>query len=299
MAHESKIAVYGALAGNLAIAVTKFIGATVTGSSAMLSEGIHSTVDTADQILLLVGMKRSERPADEEHPFGHGKELYFWSLIVAVMIFGVGGGISAYEGILHILHPNPMEDPLWNYVVLGIAFVFEGTSFTIALRSFSRERGSPRFWKKLIDSKDPTTFTVLAEDSAALAGIVVAFLGILLSHQLALPVLDGVASVVIGAILAAVAGFLIYQCRGLLVGEGEDPETAREIREIASGVDHVQHVSRPMTMYFGPDNVLLTLDVRFAPDTPAGELARAVDRMKDRIQQRFPRIKRISIEVDA
>lgn len=299
MAHESKIAVYGALAGNLAIAVTKFIGAAVTGSSAMLSEGIHSTVDTADQILLLVGMRRSERPADEEHPFGHGKELYFWSLIVAVMIFGVGGGISAYEGILHILHPNPLEDPTWAYVVLGVAFVFEGASFTVALRAFSKERGSPRFWKKLLDSKDPTTFTVLAEDSAALAGIVVAFLGILLSHRLGLPVLDGVASIVIGLILAAVAVFLIYQCRGLLVGEGVSRDTAREIRDIASGVDHVRHVSHPLTMYFGPDYVLLTLDVRFAPDTPAGELARAVDRMKDLIQQRFPRIKRISIEVDA
>jgi cation diffusion facilitator family transporter len=185
--------------------VTKFGGAAITGSSAMLSEGIHSTVDTGNQLLLLVGMKQSKRPPDAEHPFGHGKELYFWSLIVAVLIFGVGGGISAYEGILHMLDPAPLEDAKWNYVVLGFAFIFEAISLGIALRSFRKQRGGDPFWRALRRSKDPTVYTVVAEDAAALAGIVAAFGGVYASHALNMPVLDGLASLVIGLLLAGVA----------------------------------------------------------------------------------------------
>ncbi|HWT19344.1 MAG TPA: cation diffusion facilitator family transporter, partial [Variovorax sp.] len=191
MAAESKLAIYGAIAANVAIAATKFTVAGVTGSSAMMSEGIHSAVDTFNGVLLLVGLRLSQRPATAEHPFGHGKELYFWSLIVAVLIFGLGGGVSFYEGIQHIRKPEPMRDPGWNYVVLGLAALFEGASFLIALRQFRvQSRGAP-FWRALGQSKDPTTYTVLAEDSAALAGLAVAALGIYFSHRLDMPALDG------------------------------------------------------------------------------------------------------------
>jgi cation diffusion facilitator family transporter len=195
---ESRIAIYGAIAANVAIAVTKFTVAAISGSSAMLSEGIHSAVDTGNGILLLVGIHLSERPASEEHPFGHGKELYFWSLIVAVLIFGVGGGISFYEGVLHVLRPVALEDAFWNYVVLGCAAVFEGTSFVIALRQFRRQNPGLKLWEALKRSKDPSTFTVVAEDSAALAGLAIAGAGVWASHSLGRPELDGVASMLIG-----------------------------------------------------------------------------------------------------
>src|SRR5437868_5748346 len=191
---NSKVAIYGAVAANMAIAVTKFVVAGITGSSAMLSEGIHSAVDTFNGILLLVGLKLSQRPATPEHPFGHGKELYFWSLIVAVLIFGVGGGVSAYEGILHMLDPHPLRDAKWNYVVLAFAMLFEGSSFVVALRAFHEERRGQPFWQAIRTSKDPSTYTVLAEDGAALLGLVAAFAGIYASHRLGMPILDGAAS---------------------------------------------------------------------------------------------------------
>ncbi len=245
---ESKVAIYGAIAANVAIAVTKFIVAGITGSSAMLSEGIHSAVDTFNGILLLVGLRLSQRPATPEHPFGHGKELYFWSLIVAVLIFGLGGGVSFYEGVLHIQHPEPLRDPTWNYVVLGAAAVFEGSSFAIALRQFLKRSGKTPFWEALHRSKDPTTYTVLAEDSAALVGLVIAAIGIALSHQMDMPELDGGASLLIGVLLAGVAMVLIHESRGLLIGEGIRPETARAIRSIALAQPKVRDVGRVLSM---------------------------------------------------
>src|SRR5260221_7349334 len=180
---KSNIAIYGAIAANVAIAVTKFVVAGITGSSAMLSEGVHSAVDTFNGILLLVGLRLSKRPATLEHPFGHGKELYFWSLIVAVLIFGLGGGVSLYEGVQHILHPEPMRDAYWNYIVLSIAFVFEGWSFVIALRQFLKQAGDTPFWEALHLSKDPTIYTVLAEDSSALIDRASIALGIALTER--------------------------------------------------------------------------------------------------------------------
>jgi cation diffusion facilitator family transporter len=213
-------AVYGALCANIAIAVFKFLVAMATGSSAMWSEGIHSSVDTGNQLLMLVGLRRSRRPSDPEHPFGHGKELYFWNLLVAVLIFGVGGGISAYEGILHILHPVAMQQTKWNYLVLSFAFLFEGLSLSIALRVFKRSDGDGGLVDKIVASKDPTTYTVIAEDTAALGGIVLAFLGILLSDRFHLPVFDGIASLLIGLLLAAVATFLIREMPRTAGGRG-------------------------------------------------------------------------------
>jgi cation diffusion facilitator family transporter len=202
---SSKRAVYAAIAGNLAIAITKFIAAFITGSSAMLSEGIHSVVDTGNGLLLLFGIRKARKPADISHPFGHGKELYFWTLIVAILIFAVGGGMSVYEGISHINHPAQLRDPLWNYLVLGSALIFEGLSWGIALKEFRKTQGRMSMWKAVRASKDPTTFTVLFEDSAAMLGLLVAFLGVFFSHRLNNTYLDGVASIIIGVILGVVA----------------------------------------------------------------------------------------------
>ncbi len=293
---ESKVAIYGAIGANVAIAATKFVVAGITGSSAMLSEGIHSAVDTFNGVLLLVGIRLSQRPATPEHPFGHGKELYFWSLIVAVLIFGLGGGVSFYEGIQHIRKPEPMRDPTWNYVVLALAFVFEGTSFLIALRQFrAQARGVP-FWRALGQSKDPTTYTVLAEDSAALIGLAVAALGIYLSHRFGMPELDGAASVVIGLLLAGVAVLLIGQARGLLIGEGIRPETARAIRSLAMEQPSVSDVGHVLSMYIGPDEVLAIIDVNFKEGTATGEAADAITAIEGQVRARFPMIRRLFIE---
>ncbi|MDQ0072328.1 cation diffusion facilitator family transporter [Variovorax boronicumulans] len=293
---ESKVAIYGAIGANVAIAITKFVVAGITGSSAMLSEGIHSAVDTFNGVLLLVGLKLSKRPATPEHPFGHGKELYFWSLIVAVLIFGLGGGVSFYEGIQHIRAPEPMRDPTWNYVVLAAAFVFEGTSFLIALKQFRAQAKGTPFWQALDRSKDPTTYTVLAEDSAALVGLLVAALGIYLGHALDMPVLDGVASVVIGVLLAGVAVLLIAQARGLLIGEGIRPETARAIRAIAMEQPSVEDVGHVLSMYIGADEALVIVDVNFKDDISTGEAGDAVTAIETEVRARFPTIKRIFIE---
>ncbi|WAS90672.1 cation diffusion facilitator family transporter [Nannocystis punicea] len=296
MADWSKVSVYGALAGNLAITATKFTAAAITGSSAMLSEGIHSAVDSGDQVLLLIGMRRSELPPDAVHPFGHGKELYFWSLLVAVLIFGVGGGVSIYEGILHVLDPEPLRDPLWNYVVLGSALVFESASLAVAFHAFLKQHGAGGFWAKVAASKDPTTYTVIAEDMAAVSGLVIAFAGVYLSHTLDAPVLDGVASILIGLLLAGVATVLIRQCRGLLIGAGLDARTTREIEVMVGSAPLVRWSSRPLSMYFGPDDVLLAVDVQFDAEASALEVGREIAQLERQIKQRFPFITRIYVE---
>ena len=293
---ESRIAIYGAIAANVAIAVTKFVVAGITGSSAMLSEGIHSAVDTFNGVLLLVGLRLSQRPATDEHPFGHGKELYFWSLMVAVLIFGLGGGVSFYEGIHHIRHPEPLSDPTWNYIVLGAAALFEGASFVIALRQFrGQSRGRP-FLNALHASKDPGTYTVLAEDGAALLGLVVAATGIFLSHRFGMPELDGAASVVIGLLLAGVAVLLVRESRGLLIGEGIRRESAQDIRSIARAQPHVRDVGRILSMYMGPEEVLVTVDLDFDPGTRTEEAAAVITVIQQQVPARYPMIQRLFIE---
>jgi len=292
-------AIYGAIVANLAIAITKFVVAGITGSSAMLSEGIHSSVDTFNGILLLVGIRLSQRPATPEHPFGHGKELYFWSLIVAVLIFGLGGGVSFYEGVQHIRHPPPLHDPTWNYVVLAAAAVFESISFAIALRQFRRQAGTTPFWEAVRRSKDPTTYTVLAEDAAALAGLAIAALGIALSHALQMPELDGAASVLIGVLLAGVATLLTRESRGLLIGEGIRPETARAIRSIAAAQPGVRDVGRVLSMYVGPDDALVTMDLNFDDGTTAAAAATAIAEIEHQVHERYPMIRRLFIEAGA
>jgi cation diffusion facilitator family transporter len=257
---------------------------------------VHSLVDTGNGVLLLVGHRLSRRPATAEHPFGHGKELYFWGLIVAVLIFGMGGGVSFYEGVLHVREPLPLKDPLWNYVVLGAAAVFEGASFAIALRAFRREAAGRPLWAALRSSKDPTTYTVLAEDGAALAGLAVAALGVYASHRWNRPVLDGVASMVIGLLLAGVAVLLVRESRGLLIGEGIRASTAEEIRRLAAERAEVERVGRPLSMYIGREQVLLMLDVQFRDGTPAEAVAHAIEAIEREVRRRFPVIRVIAIE---
>lgn len=292
----SKLAIYGAIAANVAIAVTKLVVAGITGSSAMLSEGIHSSVDSFNGVLLLVGIRLSQRPATPEHPFGHGKELYFWSLIVAVLIFGLGGGISFYEGVQHIRHPEPLHDPTWNYAVLGAAALFEGISFGIAMRQFLKLAGATPFWEAVHRSKDPTTYIVLAEDSAALVGLAIAAVGIALSHWLQMPALDRAASVLIGILLAGVATLLAWESRGLLIGEGIRPETARALRDIALAQPGVRDVGRVLSMYVGPDDALVTMDLDFDAGTKTSDAALAMAEVERRVRERFPTIKRLFIE---
>ena len=295
MASESRTAIFAAIAGNIAIAITKLIAAFFTGSSAMLSEGIHSLVDTGNGWLLLLGSRRSRKPADASHPFGHGKELYFWSLVVAILIFALGGGMSVYEGVTHLAHPHA-SNPTWNYVVLGFAIIFEGVSFYFAFRAFRSEMSGGGILKAIRASKDPTTFTVLFEDTAALLGLVVAFLGIFLGHQLNNPYLDGVASIIIGVILGVVAGFLAWESKGLLIGEGVDAETLASIRKIARSDASVAEVRKSLTMHFGPQDVLLALDVRFKKHLKAEEIAAAIDRIESKIRAQHSEIKHIFIE---
>jgi cation diffusion facilitator family transporter len=297
---ERPITVYGAMAANAVIGVSKFAAGIISGSSAMLSEAIHSVVDTGNELLLLLGIHRSRKPADELHPFGHGKELYFWSLIVAILLFGLGGGMSIYEGISHLRHPSLIKDPTWNYVVLGIAFVAEGTSWAIAWKKLLANRKEDQgLWQVLRASKNPAVFVVVAEDSAALAGILVAFLGVLLGHSLRNPYLDGAASVIIGLILAMVAGFLAYESRDLLVGESADADVVQSIRGLAESDPAVVGVSRPLTMHFGPEQVLLNLDIEFRPELSAAEITAAVDRLEAGIRKDRPNIKRIFIEAES
>ena len=293
---ESRLAVFGAIAANAAIAAMKFVGAAATGSSAMLSEGIHSLVDTGDGLLLLVGMRLANRPADERHPFGYGKELYFWSLIVAVLIFGVGGGVSIYEGILRLLEPKPMEDAGWSYAILGGAALFEGTSLAIAVRQFKRSIGDAPFWRSLRTSKDPTLYTVMAEDSAALAGLATAAIGVFGSHSWNMPAFDAGASIVIGLLLCGVSSLLILQARKLLVGEAVDAEMAEAIRAIAQGEPSVHRAGWPLTMHLGPDDVLLALDAEFKTGVEAEEVSRAINRIEATVRERFPEVGRIYIE---
>lgn len=291
--------IYAAIAANLAIAASKFVAATFTGSAAMVAEGVHSLVDTGNGALLLLGSRLSRKPADAEHPFGYGKELYFWTLIVAIEIFGIGGGVSIYEGLLHLWHPVPFQNPIWNYAVLGFAFVAESISFMFATKAFIAEMGERSVWRTVRSSKDPTTFAVLFEDGAAMLGLLVAFAGVFLAHRLDNPYFDAGASIVIGLILAVVAVLLAYESKGLLVGEAADPDMLRELRRLAESEPGALKVNRAMTMYFGPDTILLAMDIRFRPDLPASELERTVDRVEKKIRDRHPEVKHIFIEADS
>ena len=296
MSGSAKKTIYAAMAANFAIAIIKFIAASITGSSAMLSEGIHSVVDTGNELLLLLGLRLSKQPADDSHPFGYGLELYFWTLIVALFIFAVGGGMSIYEGIRHIRHPEPLTDPRWNYGVLALATIFEGYSWNVALQEFLASKSEANFWTAIRASKDPTVFTILIEDTAALIGLFVAFLGVLSGHFLGNVYLDGVASIVIGVILCGVALLLAIESKGLLIGEGATAETVASIREITNNDPAVEKVITLLTLHFGPQEILLNLEINFVDDLETEELAIAVERLESSIRTKHSEIQNIFIE---
>lgn len=298
-ASHNPVTVYAAMASNLVIAAAKFVASAMTGSAAMLSEGIHSVVDTGNEILILLGIRRSSRPADDLHPFGYGKELYFWSLIVAILLFSLGGGLALYEGITHLLNPRPLENPVWNYVVLGISFVAEGSSWTIALRRLLRDHPGGRIGKLFRDSKDPSIYIVLGEDTAALLGLTVAFFGVLFGHLFNNLYFDGAASLIISLILAGMAVFLARESKDLLLGESADPRTVDSIRELVGADASVKKVWRILTMHFGPEQVLLNMDVEFVPTLSADEVVTAIDRIEAQIRKKHPQVIRIFVEVEA
>jgi cation diffusion facilitator family transporter len=265
----------------------------------MLAEAFHSVADTGNDALLLLGRKRSRRPADAEHPFGHGQELYFWTFIVAIVVFAAGAGFSIFEGITRILNPTRPESAKWNYVVLAAAAVFEGSSLMVGFRQFRKEAHGRPLWRTLRNSKDPTIFSVVMEDSAALIGIGIAFAGIWLAARFHTSFYDGLASILIGLLLTAVAGVLARESKGLLVGEAMDPGEVDELVRIVKSCQGVEQARRPLTMYFGPDRVLLAIDVQFEPGLSADAVAEAVDRIESAIRRRDPRIQRIFIEAES
>jgi cation diffusion facilitator family transporter len=294
---DSRFVVIAAIVANAVIMVAKFGAAILTGSAAMFAEGVHSAADTANQALLLFGDKRSRRAPDAQHPFGYGQEIYFWALIVAIVLFGIGGGLSIYEGALRLMRGGgELESPTPAYVVLGIAFVAEGTSFFIGMRQLLRGTAVRPVIEALRRSKDPKLFIPIGEDTAALAGILVAFLGVFLSHVLDMPALDAAASIVIGLLLCGVAFFLAGETRGLLVGERADPDLDRRIRAILAADPDVRAVLRLLTLQLGPDEILLTVDLRFRPGLSVEGSAEAVERIERRIREVDGRVTRIFVE---
>lgn len=298
-AHQSKKVIYAALAGNSLIACMKFIAAGVTGSSAMLSEGVHSVVDSGNQVLLLWGIKVSNREPDEKHPFGYGMELYFWTFVVAILIFAVGAGISMYEGIKHLAHPEPIKSPYWNYGVLVLSMVFEGWAWSVAFKEFNKMRGDKPFIKAIRHSKDPTVFTVLFEDTAAMIGLGIAFLGVAGSHLYGLHMLDAVASIAIGLVLAMVAILLAIESKGLLIGEGADPETVAGIRAIINDNKSIKSVNELLTMHLSPQEVLVNASLDFIDGLPAEDVEAAISNFEKKIKTNFPEVRRVFIEAQS
>jgi len=299
MSASSRKVIFAALTGNLLIACTKFVAAALSGSSAMFSEGIHSVVDTGNQALLLYGMHRARRPADEQFPFGHGKEVYFWSFVVAILIFAVGSGVSIYEGIRHILHPSPLRDPMVNYVVLGISMAFEGAAWFFALTEFTKAKGKWGYVEAVQRGKDPTVFMVLFEDSAAMLGLLVAAAGVFLAERTGLLWLDGAASVIIGGILGATAIWLAVETKGLLIGESANRHVVADIKAIAARIPAIEQVHEVLTMHMGPEYILVNISVRFARGTTAAEIEDAIARLEARIKDAHPAAKRIFVEAEA
>jgi cation diffusion facilitator family transporter len=289
-ASSSKIVVIAALLGNLAIAVVKFIAAGITGSSAMLSEGVHSLVDTGNELLLLYGMSRANKPPDESHPFGYGRELYFWAFIVALLVFALGAGVSIYEGVKHLHEPEPMTRPIINYVVLGASMLFESISWFVALREFRAAKGRMGYVEAFRRSKDPTTFTVLFEDSAALAGLVIALAGVVASQVFDMPELDGVASILIGCVLAVTAVLLARETKGLLMGEAAAPGVRASMLQIAAADPGVRSANGVITSQVGPHQVVASLSLKFHDALTAAEIESCVNRIEAGITEAHPEV---------
>ncbi|UCD10791.1 MAG: cation transporter [Nitrospinaceae bacterium] len=298
-AHGSKKVIYAALAGNALIAVTKFGAGFYTGSSAMLSEAIHSLVDTGNQGLLLYGLKRSEQPPDRSHPYGYGMELYFWSFVVAVLIFGIGAGVSIYEGLHKLNEPEPVSDPYVNYIVLAVALVFEAGAWWVAFKEFRRSTGRLGYFQAVRESKDPAVYTVLFEDTAAMLGLLVAFSGIFLADRLQMPQFDGAASIIIGLILAGTAGFLIYESKSLLIGEGARATVVEGIGRMVKERPGIKAVNEILTMHLGPRDILLNLSLDFEDNIKSEEVEASISEMERAIKAEFPEVGRVFIEAQS
>ncbi|MDA7990826.1 MAG: cation diffusion facilitator family transporter [Gammaproteobacteria bacterium] len=292
--------VLAAMIGNGLIAITKFIAVGITGSSAMLSEAVHSVVDTGNQGLLLWGMNRASRPADERHPFGYGMELYFWAFVVAILIFAIGAGVSLYEGIHKLLEPKPVLHPIVNYVVLGTAMIFEAFAWIVAFREFRRNKKKTQgYFEAVQSSKDPTVFTVLFEDSAAMLGLICAFIGVFLTEHLADPRFDALASIGISIILAGTAAVLAYESKGLLIGEAASDEVRVGIRRILAEESGIIGINEILTMHLGPQDVLLTVSLDFSDEMSSADVEEKITQLETIIRSKFPEIARIFIEAQS
>jgi cation diffusion facilitator family transporter len=265
----------------------------------MLSEGIHSLVDTGNGVLLLFGINRSKRKADDEHPFGYGNEIYFWSFVVAILIFALGGGIALYEGIEHLFHPAEVKNVFWNYVILLLSMVFEAFALRVALIQFNESRGDKPFLKALRDTKDTATAAVVIEDTAALLGLAFAFVALLLGQITGIPYFDGLGSVMIGLLLISVSMFFAIECQGLLVGEGLLEEDVVKIKDILDKHKNIVAYKRPLSLYFGPNEVLVNLDVEFANNMDATAIEALIDDVEGSIKKALPKVNRIYIEAES
>ena len=297
--HSSKKAVYAALAGNLLIAATKFAAALFTGSSAMLSEAIHSLVDSGNQGLLLYGMWRSRQPPDRRHPFGYGMELYFWTFIVAILIFAVGAGVSLYEGVIKLRHPHPVTSPYVNYAVLAIAMGFESFAWWIAFAEFRRSKGRTGYVSAVRESKDPALFTVLFEDTAAMLGLIVAFVTLALGQASGIDEFDAIGSILIGVILAVTAVLLAYESKGLLIGESASARVTDGLTELASAHSGVSKVNELLTMHLAPRQVLVNVSLDFEDRLSSAEVEAAVSQLEARMRETFPEVSRVFIEAQS
>jgi cation diffusion facilitator family transporter len=298
MATSSRKVIYAALVGNCLIAMTKVVAAFMTGSSAMLSEAIHSGADTGNEILLLYGLRRAKMPADNEFPFGHGKEIYFWSFVVAIVLFAGGAGLSMYKGIDQLVAPVPVKHSFVNYGVIGLALIFEGTTWYIALTEFAKSKGAWGYIQAVHRGKDPSIFVVLLEDSAAIIGLVVAFMGILLSHISGNTVYDAAAAVIVGLILAGTAILLASESKSLLIGESANKEVVRGIREIACSSKEIKRVNEVLTMHMGPDFILVNISVDFVDPILATDVEVTVAGLDKAIKRAYPNVQRIFVEVE-
>lgn len=292
---RENIVLYGALLANVGIAIAKFVAAAISGSSSMLTEGVHSLVDSGNQLLLLYGQAKAKRPPDASHPFGYGRELYFWAFVVAILIFAVGAGVSIYEGWVHIAQPEPLRDPTINYVVLGVAVLLEGTSWAIAVREFNGKRGASSWWQSIRRSKDPAGFIVLFEDSAALIGLGIAGVGVWASHHYADPRIDGVASIAIGLILAGVAVLLAREAKGLLIGESADPAIVAVVWAILDKRPQISAVNHVRTIHTAPDAVFVAISADFVDDLPMGEAESLIEDIEREMKARVPELTSIYI----
>ncbi len=294
MAGSSSRTIIIALAANVGIAAGKFVAAAITGSSAMLTEGVHSLVDSTNQLLLLYGRKRATKPADKKHPFGYGRELYFWSFVVAILVFSLGAGVSIYEGIQHMLHPEPAVSPVIAFIVLALAFALEGWSTLAALGDFNRSRRGS-IWQEIRDTKDAPTLVILLENSGAMVGLVLAALGLGISLLTGNPLWDGLASVLIGIVLAVLAVLLLHEAKGLLIGEAADPELVAAIRRCAEGHAGIEEVHNVQTLHSAPEMVTVIISADFTDTISARQVETIVADIERQVAQTYPIVARVYV----